>query len=152
MLKLEYQNFFATLLIIFKVPTKLFWWSNKIIFRSVSSKILDLSAKSFFSCRIETAPLFISLQIAFMAMHSICNTGIYSRYLWNQCWYYTMRENMIWCDMIAIFTAGRHSRCRQSVHSALYEKIDLNGACPNDIYCILLSQKMLSQRIIYISK
>jgi len=33
---------------IFKVPTKLFWWSNKIIFWSVSSKILDLSVKSFF--------------------------------------------------------------------------------------------------------
>jgi len=36
------------LIIIFKVLTKLFWWFNKIIFRSVSSKILDLSAKSFF--------------------------------------------------------------------------------------------------------
>jgi len=33
------STFFA-LLIIFKVLTKLFWWSNKIIFRSVSSKIL----------------------------------------------------------------------------------------------------------------
>jgi len=32
----------------FKVPTKLFWWFNKIIFRYVSSKILALSAKSFF--------------------------------------------------------------------------------------------------------
>jgi len=28
------------LLIIFKIPTKLFWWFNKIIFRSVFSKIL----------------------------------------------------------------------------------------------------------------
>jgi len=28
------------LLIIFKILTKLFWWSNKIIFRSISSKIL----------------------------------------------------------------------------------------------------------------
>jgi len=37
---LEYQNFFAALLIIFKVPTQLFWWSNKIIFWSVFSKIL----------------------------------------------------------------------------------------------------------------
>jgi len=33
-------KFFATLLIIFKIPTKLFWCSNKIIFRSVSSKIV----------------------------------------------------------------------------------------------------------------
>jgi len=32
---LEYQNFVAGLLIIFKVPTKLFWWFNKIIFRSI---------------------------------------------------------------------------------------------------------------------
>jgi len=44
------SKFFAALLIIFKVPTKLFGWSSKIIFRSVSSKILDPSAKSFFPC------------------------------------------------------------------------------------------------------
>jgi len=37
---------------IFKVSTKLFWWVNKIIFRSISSKIWDLSAKSFFPCTI----------------------------------------------------------------------------------------------------
>jgi len=30
----------VALLIIFKIPTKLFCWSNKIIFGSVSSKIL----------------------------------------------------------------------------------------------------------------
>jgi len=48
---LNYRHFFATLLIIFKVPTKLFWWSNKIIFRSVCSKILDSSTKSFFPFR-----------------------------------------------------------------------------------------------------
>jgi len=34
---LEYQNFIAALLIIFKISTKLFWWSTKIIF-FVSSK------------------------------------------------------------------------------------------------------------------
>jgi len=49
MLKLiaKISKFSAALLIVFKVP-KLFRWSNKIIFRSVSSKILDPSAKSFF--------------------------------------------------------------------------------------------------------
>jgi len=31
------SKFFAALLNIFKLPTKLFWRSNKIIFRSVSS-------------------------------------------------------------------------------------------------------------------
>jgi len=31
------SKFFAALLIIFNFPTKLFWWSNKIIFRSVFS-------------------------------------------------------------------------------------------------------------------
>jgi len=36
---LKYQSF-ATLLVIFKTLRKLFWWSNKIIFRSVSRKIL----------------------------------------------------------------------------------------------------------------
>jgi len=38
MLKLvaRISKFFAALLIIFKVPTKLFWWFNKIIFRSIS--------------------------------------------------------------------------------------------------------------------
>jgi len=40
-------KFFAALLIIFKV-SKLFRRSNKIIFRSVSSKILDLSANCSF--------------------------------------------------------------------------------------------------------
>jgi len=35
-------KFFIALLIIFKIPIKLFWWFKKIIFRSVSSKILDL--------------------------------------------------------------------------------------------------------------
>jgi len=51
MLKLiaRISKFSAALLIVFKVP-KLFRWSNKIIFRSVSSKILDPSAKSFFPC------------------------------------------------------------------------------------------------------
>jgi len=33
-------KFFAALFVIFRVSTKLFWWSNKIIFRSASSKIL----------------------------------------------------------------------------------------------------------------
>jgi len=36
------SKFFAALSIIFKVSTKLFWWFNKIIFRSVSRKILHL--------------------------------------------------------------------------------------------------------------
>jgi len=51
MLKLvaRISKFFGALLIIFKVTTKLFWWSNKIIFRFVFSKIL---AKSFFLCTI----------------------------------------------------------------------------------------------------
>jgi len=43
-------KFFAALLVIFRVSTKLFWWPNKIIFRSAFSKILDSSAKSFFPC------------------------------------------------------------------------------------------------------
>jgi len=34
------SKFLAALLIIFNILTKLFWWSNKIIFRSISSKIL----------------------------------------------------------------------------------------------------------------
>jgi len=38
-------KFFEALLIIFKTLTKLFGWSNKIIFKSVSSKILDSLAK-----------------------------------------------------------------------------------------------------------
>jgi len=52
MLKLitRISKFFATLHIIFKIPAKLFCWSNQIIFRFVSSKILDLSAKLFFPC------------------------------------------------------------------------------------------------------
>jgi len=48
---LKYQNFVAALLIIFKIPTKLLWWFNKIIFRSISSKILNPSVKSFFPCK-----------------------------------------------------------------------------------------------------
>jgi len=47
------------LLIIFKVPIKLFRRSNKIIFQSVSSKILDLSAKSFFPCSRVYISLFL---------------------------------------------------------------------------------------------
>jgi len=35
------SKFFAALLVIFKVPTKLFYWSNKIRFKTISSKILD---------------------------------------------------------------------------------------------------------------
>jgi len=42
------SKFFAALFIIFEVSTKLFWRSNKISFRSVSSKILDPSARSLF--------------------------------------------------------------------------------------------------------
>lgn len=56
---------------------------------------------------------------------------------------YAMRENMIWCDTLSIFAAGRHSRCRQSVHSDLYGKIGLNGACPNGIYRYLLHPSLL---------
>jgi len=53
MLKLvaKILKFFATLNV-FKVPTKLFYWLDKIIFRSVSSKIWDPSAKSFFLCAL----------------------------------------------------------------------------------------------------
>jgi len=40
------SKFFAVLLIIFKVSRKLFWRSNKIIFRSISSKIV-LTLKKF---------------------------------------------------------------------------------------------------------
>jgi len=48
MLKLvaKISKLFVVLLIIFKVSTKLFWWSNKIIFKS--RKISNPSAKSFF--------------------------------------------------------------------------------------------------------
>jgi len=38
------SKFFAAVLII-KIPTKLFWWPNEIIFWSVSSKILNPLAK-----------------------------------------------------------------------------------------------------------
>jgi len=46
---LEYQNFLQHCSLFLRFPTKLFWWSDKIIFRSVSSKISRPSAKSFFS-------------------------------------------------------------------------------------------------------
>jgi len=34
------SNFFEALLITFMVSTKLFWWSSKTTFRSISSKTL----------------------------------------------------------------------------------------------------------------
>jgi len=54
MLKLDARisKFFTALVIIFKVLTKLFWWSNKIVFRSVSSKILAKSFSKIFPCII----------------------------------------------------------------------------------------------------
>jgi len=52
------SKFFAALLIIFKVPTKLFWWFDKIIFRSVSNKILDFPQQNR-SFRMKRLSLFV---------------------------------------------------------------------------------------------
>jgi len=73
------SKFFVALLIIFKVSTKLFWWSNKIIFSSVFNKILDPSAKSFFPCTINANILIISL--IFRRLQSGLNARTFVRVL-----------------------------------------------------------------------
>jgi len=48
---LEYQNVLQHFSLILRFQQNYFCWSNEIIFRSISSKILDPSSKLFFLCK-----------------------------------------------------------------------------------------------------